>query len=150
MTRKRILHVYGDVKILGDYCPQCKQHAFIMDSKFSCCGFPDAGGPVELIKQEIDLTGMKRHQLPRWKKNVILSSQRNRCFYCGYQFGSYRMYKNRLRLVVPQFDHVIPFELTCLDGDFVAACRECNAHKSNKVFDTFKQAQDYLQQFYVY
>lgn len=48
--------------------------------------------------------------------------------------------------VVPVFDHLLPH---CYSGNneaknFVAACSVCNSIKSGKVFDSLKEAGDYI------
>ena len=148
MIKNRILHVYGATKIVGDRCPICNGHAFILSGRFSCCGMVAEEKPIELVKIETDLTGARRKSLSRKEKDRILASQANCCFYCGARFESMRKYKGEYRMVLPQFDHVIPFVYTRLNDWMVAACRECNQHKHSKMFDTLRDAQDYCEAIY--
>lgn len=87
-----------------------------------------------------------RKQPTRLAKETKLKQQHNRCFYCGNLFDEW-FTKNKFavkRTIV--WDHVSPYSYTKnnTNDNFVAACKECNAIKAAKLFDSFEGAAEHI------
>lgn len=143
MKKLRTLHIYGDTKIQSRYCPTCNQTAFVVERKLTCCGRPVESLDSERFKIEIDTINHRRRPVPAWLRAAILEEQKNRCFYCGDEFGSYRKLNGVVRQVRLEWDHVVPFSYNGNNADFVAACKQCNAAKHARMFSTMQEAKTF-------
>lgn len=65
-------------------------------------------------------------------KKELLRQYRNRCAYCGEQFGSLRVVNQHWETVNLQWDHLVPFSFSFRNDQFVPACGRCNSKKSNR------------------
>lgn len=72
----------------------------------------------------------RRHKPSRGLQAALLHQQKNRCAYCGWEFGTIR----QGRVVDLQWDHVIPFVFNGKNEMFVASCGACNRRKSSKLY----------------
>lgn len=87
-----------------------------------------------------------RKLLDTEERELILIAQDNRCFYCLNGFGDYIWYRNKLIQIRINWDHFVPFDYlqSNPDNNWVASCQVCNSIKSNKMFDTTKEAIEYV------
>lgn len=76
----------------------------------------------------------KRQTIRPYQAERILARD---CYVCVYCFGPASV-----------VDHIVPYNYSQDDSDdnLVAACQWCNAHASDKVFDTLAEKRDYLQE----
>lgn len=88
----------------------------------------------------------KRKQPSSRRKMELLIEQDNRCAYCDCEFGSFVVYKRKVKQALCEFDHVIPRSHTESDSDdnFVAACSICNRLKSNLRFSDYESMVGYI------
>lgn len=81
--------------------------------------------------------------MERWAQ---LEAQDWRCFYCERGFGA-KVWRgsNFIELRV-EWDHMVPYSFNQNNGasNFVAACRVCNALKSDRMFQSVDAAKVYL------
>lgn len=138
------LHIYGRAFIQSQYCPKCKQDAFILDGRYSCCGKQAVIEEEYRYKIEVDKVGSRRRLPSKQARDEMLLAQNNCCYYCGDEFGSYRRLCGQERLVKIHWDHFVPFSYDGNNHEFVAACAECNQHKHAKMFGDLEQAREYL------
>jgi hypothetical protein len=137
--RKLVKAFYGRVAILKRFCPDCHMYAFVISNKFGCCGKVVGDWDQEFYvrkKRESETDG-RRHPISPKDKARILRHQLHQCVYCGQSFG---------RRVHIEYDHFIPF---CYSGDndrlnMVAACRECNQIKNDRLFLSIEEARVYI------
>lgn len=128
--RLRMRVCYGSIGMEREWCPECKDWAFVLGGEMACCGLKRPRVTPPIYRGSI-ATG-KRQSPPPDERGRILSSQRGRCFYCGSVFGDVVENERRIksRVLVPQWDHVEPF---CWQSNnqtinFVAACFVCNGN----------------------
>ena len=78
----------------------------------------------------------------------ILAAQGNRCLYCLEEFGTWRIYRKEPKLVRRVWDHLVPYSYLQdnPEWNWAAACSACNAIKSNKMFESVKEARAYITQ----
>jgi hypothetical protein len=139
------LHIYGSVAITSQPCPCCKERSFVIDGVMSCCGVSPEAPQHQNFKIEVDKTLGKRKQPGRLEKRRLLEDQDNRCFYCEAEFGTFRVLNCKLRPVLIEWDHVVPFSYDGNNSEFVAACRECNRAKSGLHFASLYELRQHLQ-----
>ncbi len=143
----------GAVKILTAKCPRCKRYSFVIDGKTACC---NCKVKTELIKKKgrpkrICKTYHKRGSLPKHVKDQILEDQDNKCFWCGRNLKHTWYYDPKRRKICKltvHFDHLIAWAYSGDDSkdNFVASCNLCNVLKSDKIFKTIEECQDFLKQ----
>lgn len=91
------------------------------------------------------LNGTRKRPSKKRQRELVIK-QGGKCFYCGLEFGSYFEWQYQLVCVRKTFDHLLAFCYSgnSSDDNFVASCFECNGLKSGKVFDSIKEAKDYV------
>ncbi len=96
------------------------------------------------------ITGSGKRRSPRIaQRRHILGKQRNRCLYCGFQFGAVVLRKSKPVVLQLNWDHFVPYAygLTNADTNWVAACHICNGIKSCRMFfDTVAEAQQFIRE----
>ena len=142
----RISHIYGETVIESLYCQECNQRAFVIRGKLTCCNRivskTEAGG----IKIEVDTEGKRRKKPSRWIQGEILAEQKNCCYYCGEEFGSWFNRGGQIYRVSVNWDHVIPYCYNHNNYEFVASCRKCNNAKAGRVFNSLQEARQYVRE----
>jgi hypothetical protein len=137
--------MYGRVGILRDFCQKCGYTALVLDGRMACCDTP--------IRMNQAITSLKREavtfdvrRLNKYQREFILDNQGNRCFYCNKLFGSNCYHNGKLIKLAKQFDHIIPmaYQSDSSLPNIVAACRQCNAWKSSKIFSSIEEARAFL------
>jgi HNH endonuclease len=80
------------------------------------------------------------------EKYAILISQRGCCIYCGKPLDGSTYRKGKIVELELQWDHAIPRALRIIDGEYniVASCNICNQIKSDLIFDTVREARDWI------
>lgn len=144
LKKRRTLHVYGHVILNSQYCNDCHQEAFVIQGRFACCGKRAKPEEEYRFKIEIDKVGARRKQPNRKAQQAMLLAQNNCCYYCGDEFGTYRRLCGTLKFVKIHWDHFVPFSYDGNNHSFVAACAECNMHKSALMFGDLEEARTYL------
>lgn len=151
MAKLRRTHnaLFGNVSILRGYCYDCQSRAFVIDGDLQCCGKTFKKLLVPIVEIERVSIPVLMRKLPGLaERNEILQRQEYSCFYCDRRLGSWvdgrKQKQVKLRL---HWDHWVPFSYNQDNrGDnFVAACHQCNARKSNLMFQTVEEARVYLQ-----
>jgi hypothetical protein len=75
-------------------------------------------------------------------KNLILATQKGRCFWCGRRFNTMVIKPdNTTYILTPHWDHYIPYIYTnnSYSDNFVAACIRCNSHKNSFIVTSSKE-----------
>lgn len=137
---------YGSEILLRGDCSVCQGQAFLLDGRLQCC---------DAVPSDLTLVGSKRESLGASKRGRIsvrereamMTAQRYSCYWCGYTFWSlYTRDGGKLRALTPQVDHNIPFSFSSDShpANLVMACLICNHLKSNKMFETERDAQQFL------
>lgn len=145
MKRKNSTNVlFGAVSIPRGYCKQCDNQAFVIDGLIKCCDSTFTINSTSVIRESE--ASSKRSRPSMELQRQILTGQNDRCFYCGRMFGAtvYRKHKEtRLKL---NWDHLTPYSYQNdnTTRNFVAACNICNSLKSNLMFQTLEEAQNYI------
>lgn len=88
----------------------------------------------------------RRRPPPKSTRDAVLERQENRCLYCGGEFGGWASRHGKLVAVRIAWDHSVPFSYLQRnpDSNWVAACTVCNGIKSNLIFDSLIEAQDFI------
>jgi len=141
--KKDHLAQYGNVLLKRAWCSKCRVYSFIIDNERTCC-CREYNDEIEDIKIMV-APRRKRKRVKNRKE--ILKKQNNKCYYCHNRLGYYYERNGRVIKSVIHFDHVIPFSFShnSNEDNFVAACNLCNLYKSNLMFDTLFDAQEYLE-----
>lgn len=148
---KPIKKIYGNSTLIKLYCSFCQDYAFIVDGHYTCCRkkVVDIESQKYVIKRECDSIHSNRY-LSKKNKEMILTEQSNRCFYCDKTFGStvlrINKHKEKVINIRPQFDHIIPFVYNQNNDklNYVAACQICNGIKSDLMFNDLDAAKIYI------
>lgn len=101
----------------------------------------------ERIARGYAITGAGRRKAPPAAiRRDVLDTQRDRCLYCGHQFGTIIRRGTRTLSLRLNWDHFIPYSygLTNAGNNWVAACHVCNGIKSNRMFETVSRAKQYI------
>ena len=87
----------------------------------------------------------RRTPTPTMRRKVLVR-QHDRCMYCDNPFGWIVSRKGRPVMLKLNWDHFVPYSfLGANPGDnWVAACHVCNNIKGPKMFDTIREAQQYI------
>lgn len=141
------ISLYGSVSLRKDYCAACDCEAFVFDGKLACCNRAIKSERVTRIKRE---SNQEQLRLDLKFKMRVLKLQESRCYFCGCHLDEPLWYrkKNKWRRLHIEFDHFIPrsFGANNHIENIYALCNLCNHHKSNKMFETRKEAVDFVMQ----
>lgn len=136
--------LYGSVKIERVFCQKCRRFAFVFDGILRCCDRPVLDRPVKA--KRISLGDHRRRYLSQSEKDLQISEQEGKCFYCGLYLGGY-VFRNghSIRLKI-EFDHLVPFSYSQDNRgkNFVATCHICNKIKHDLMFQTVEEALVYV------
>lgn len=138
--------IYGNTGLIRAICPICKdRETFVVDGLFTCCGEPYTQGIPEKKKLECEAHRIRRSPYLSDKSRII-QAQQNRCIYCRHTFGSLYVEGSKIKPLVLHWDHFIPWTYTYDNSgkNFVAACNICNLFKHDKIFDSLKEAREYV------
>ncbi len=138
--RRAYLGLYGNVGIAKEYCPDCEDHAIVIDGQLQCCD-RDAVSAPESIKREA--CPEQERRLPSLhKRKAQLAAQGDGCFYCERRFGSYVFRGTDVRKLAVCWDHIVPYSYSQdnRDVNFVASCDVCNGIKSSRMFRSVNDA----------
>jgi hypothetical protein len=97
--------------------------------------------------REISIPPAHRRSLSEDEKSKIINRQSFKCIYCARKLGSTVWDPEGKPVILStRFDHFEPFALRSNENpeNFVAACGVCNGFKSDKVFDSLKDARTWL------
>lgn len=80
------------------------------------------------------------------EKKALLDRAGHRCEYCERMFGTVVEREGRRSLLVPEYDHLIPYAYLMSNPptNWIVACQLCNRYKSDQVFDSFDEVRLYL------
>jgi len=139
--------IYGDVVLIREWCKACKQYALVVDSKLQCCDKKITIGMIS--RSRLMVTPKRIRRIPSGtEQREILLRQANRCLYCDLQFGTplWSEKRNKVVFVKIAWDHFVPYSYSFNNkrANFVGACSICNGIKSNKMFETLKDARNYI------
>ena len=129
---------YGNVLLLKGICLYCMEETIIASDGMSiCCNYKvDRSKYFKgRIVQEVPAY-FKRKKPSKKKQKQLIKTQKNKCYWCNIQFGSFAISKKgKIYKLKPVWDHYIPYSYTgsCDDNQFVASCRICNSFKSAKI-----------------
>lgn len=137
--------LYGNVKMLRTWCKDCRSWCFIIDKKLQCCNKPTDETP-ERYRRMCEPSQRRTKPSPQAQK-ALLETQDHKCLYCERPFGIRAYYKNRLRNLKLEWDHLVPYSYQQDNADlnFAAVCHICNAIKGAMMFQTIEQARLYVQ-----
>lgn len=140
--------MFGTVRMIRALCPNCNRKAFVIDNEFACCDTR-----VELTLGDADcrresLGAPRRRNPTSSEKRAILAFQDNKCFYCDRTFGDCIRYKNKVKILTENWDHLVPWKYSQNNNldNFVAACQICNNLKKANVFDRAEDAREYVRE----
>ena len=143
--------VYGTTKLKRGFCPKCKGWAFIIRGLYQCCNART--DQITFKKYKIMAGGPRKRKRPL-KKNqkIILNNQQHVCLYCNQEFERFVWSRSKHQYIKTKlcWDHFVPYSYNnfCKDDNFVAACSLCNLIKSDRVFDTVAEAQEFIKRRY--
>lgn len=143
--RKHIIALYGNVSIPRAYCPDCQHYAFVLHGRLNCCErVLQQLKPKKFIRLSSPYNG--RRLPPQAERDLVLSNQDGRCFYCEALFGDEGYRNNTPIRINMAWDHQVPFAYSQDNHmyNFVAACQVCNGIKSSMIFQTVDEAKVYL------
>lgn len=133
--KKRIMGLFGRVKIPMEWCDKCRNYAFVIDNKIQCCDRRVVNTEEKPPYVRFSEGSSKRGRLPKKERERILKQQDYLCIYCGLD----------LHKVQVHFDHFIPFSFDYSSPDpegMVASCADCNLLKSNKMYNSTEEVWD--------
>lgn len=137
--------LYGSVALHSEMCQFCKQEAFVVSGKFSCCGRRTAAKPNRWKRMSV--ASHVRYRYSRFFKEQLVTSQHGLCFWCLIPIfkTEYRGARQIEKCV--HIEHIEPFIYSSCDvpGNLVASCSICNHIKSCLMFQTIYDARDYIQ-----
>jgi 5-methylcytosine-specific restriction endonuclease McrA len=144
--QKIIKSIYGNIALYKMFCLDCKDYAFIIDEKFTCCGKHIPKVEKEIIKREVEPINRRKNKFSLELKKIILEEQKYCCLYCERPLGSYVKKHGKIIKLFTRFDHYIPFSYSQnnFKYNFVAACQICNSIKSDLYFPTLEEARVYI------
>jgi 5-methylcytosine-specific restriction endonuclease McrA len=104
--------------------------------------------PAEVPKSFVTaITGAARRTRPNAEiKTQILLKQHGRCLYCDHPFNT-AVRRGRKEVILRlHWDHFVPYAYAYSNAkaNWVAACHVCNGIKSCRVFDTVRQAKEFI------
>lgn len=136
--------VYGNIQILRGQCPRCGGTALILDNIYRCCNIAFIG-KIKGYKFEVECSN-KRVQPPLHIQEYLLAKHDNHCLYCCKELGKYIKHRNKLVLLKVTWDHFIPYSYLQdnPEDNWVLSCQICNGIKSNKIFETLKEAKEHI------
>lgn len=144
----RRVAIYGNVRLIREQCPDCRNVALVVGGRFACCGREWVGADSD------QTTHLQRFASPEFvrrkpsphERSMILAHQDYRCFYCGHSLSAiYTQGVKTFRAKI-HWDHQLPFAFSQDNrvDNFVASCNVCNLLKSSKIFETVEDARVYL------
>jgi len=137
--------IYGNIILYEFICKNCREKNLVGDINDCCssCGTPLS--EVKITEKKVIVSTKRRSLTPKQKKELI-EKQDNRCFWCGRDFGTMIVKKDKVQKLKIVFDHLIPFSYLQANPkeNFVASCRTCNSFKSSFVFDDINACKEYL------
>jgi len=117
-----------------------------------CCDEPR--NPPKSVKsvRETNYPGKRTgHKPPKREQDRLLKEYGYCCAYCDVPFGmelrriDYKQNRKRYIKTKVCWDHATPYSYTKSHKlPFVPSCQVCNGIKSNKVFNDFKEAREYI------
>ncbi len=136
---------YGGVILYKSTCPECKENNLeeLQEITCTCCGLKYETTTKRI---RVEPSSFRKRPVFKVKKREILARQGNRCYWCNRGFGGYYLNNGKIKQLQPQFDHKTPFAYTggAYQTDMVAACRPCNSHKHDKMFNDECECKKYL------
>jgi len=140
--------IYGNVKIPRVRCPHCKHQSLVIEGQTACCGIPISTEELPEIYRLIIQPEYKRRPLSAREKAEAIKAQNNKCLYCGREFGTFLLRYGELVRLYATWDHFVPFSYNQNNhsDNAVFACQYCNMFKSNRMFETVEEAQEWLKQ----
>jgi 5-methylcytosine-specific restriction endonuclease McrA len=144
MAPKSYIGLYGNVKILKEFCPHCQGYAFVLHGRLACCNREAVAEPRR-FKRESEPEYARRRPSPDEQREILLF-QNHCCIYCESPFGFIRYRHGRPLSLRIEWDHQIPFAYSRnnVTANFVAACHVCNRIKSSLCFPSIEEAAVYL------
>jgi 5-methylcytosine-specific restriction endonuclease McrA len=140
------IRFFGSEIFLSGKCEPCEAESFIIDGRLQCCY--DAPETLELKgSKRITLGGKRKSLMGAKEKARLMLAQNYRCYWCGTTFWSlYRLAGKRQQALKPEVDHNVPFSFSNDNhpANLVLACDLCNGLKSNHMFDTETECQEFL------
>lgn len=138
------LAIFGNVSMIRSFCNACRRMALVIAGKMACCDAPHNAPPQKL--KRVVSPEQTRRLPPAAERKAQLEAQDHRCIYCLNVFGSHVLCGVRMIRVLLNWDHVIPYAYSQNNygRNFVAACRTCNALKSDHLFQTLDEAQIWI------
>ncbi len=136
--------LFGNVRILRSWCPECQSWSLVVKGERQCCGQPYSADPTHY--RRITAPPDYRSKLPIEEERRILRQQDNRCFYCDRRFGKEVYVGGKHRILKINWDHMVPFAYSQHNApvNVVAACHVCNHWKGAIIFRDVEDAQIYL------
>lgn len=150
--KERVL--YGSVNLFRFYCENCGNPILSKTGYYFCdiCGYEKQEYNYDLRKTETQ--GIERYLCPIQIKKYLNDKQKNRCFWCGREFGTvYSKIRSYGRKIIVSklrrhYDHALPYSYlkSNPNGNWVLSCNICNHFKSNLIFQSDKDCRIYLNQ----
>jgi len=137
--------IFGNLKTIHYQCPKCELWQFKTD--ICECGFNFDNKDNVLEKERPEI----RCESPTWRTNISNSKKQSVyerdeyiCQYCGtWCFDSWIQDPKSITI-----DHIFPFSAGGNNKveNLITCCMECNLIKSNKIFETFEDARDFIKE----
>ena len=147
MARNHVA-VYGSLRMLRGYCPNCKDNALIVKGEYQCCDRAVSSNNIVKFQKRMIEAAQMRHRPSVQAINKMLKKQDNKCLYCDIPFDTAYEHPKLRKMMKTKvcFDHFVPYAYSQdnRDVNFVCACGTCNGIKSDKVFKTVEEARDYV------
>ena len=137
--------LYGSVAPHSEMCPFCKEEAFVVDGKFTCCKRRTMAQPDRWKRMSAGRT--TRYRYGRFFRDELIQTQNGLCFWCLIPFAT-REYRGAREIQKKiHIEHIEPFIYASCDvpGNLVASCSVCNQIKSCLMFPNIYDARDFIQ-----
>lgn len=137
--------IYGKVQIPRVYCEECMCWTLVIDGERQC-GFHSEKEFKIVRYKRMSISASDRGK-PRSKdQKELLEMSNYSCFYCFRSFGSWFRVKGKLRKLVVEWDHCVPYvwDRNNSVDNFVPACQICNRWKSSLIFRDIEEVRVYV------
>ncbi len=138
---------YGSVVLMKAKCPACGSLSIVLDEKSACCDVPIVR-PDRFRSKREGLGEDKRSRIPQSVREQIIKSQGSRCIYCMQRLdgAAFNRIRNKAVALRVHIDHFICWKFSRDNSydNLLAACHICNGIKSDYLFESFLECQNFI------
>lgn len=137
--------IYGGVSISKVTCDCCGDWSFVVDGVTTCCGVSAHIDDTVAVHRTCD-NATQRKVPTLSSRNKLLIDYDNSCAYCHRKFGTTVFWNKRVRTLLLEWDHLVPFEysLNNSPNNFLPSCNICNGIKGSRVFHSIADVRSFV------